>query len=165
MLPPPNPAELAGPPPFRFAPHGGAVEGPAFSPLFKALATAIVLGSAVWLLLLWSRGVFGDGRGAGLAWFGAALALMLYTWWNILTSRTRLDPAGLHQRWVWNKDLELRELAYARLIRVRGLDWLIAPRLYARTLLGKFAVFYTASPEVLAEFERLVRELQAFRRP
>jgi len=46
---------------------------------------------------------------------------------------------------------------------VRGLEWLIAPRLYVRTLMGKFAVFYASSPEMVAEFERLVSELKTFR--
>jgi len=46
---------------------------------------------------------------------------------------------------------------------LRGLDWLIAPRLYLRTLPGKFAVFYLADPALLAESQRLVRELKAFR--
>ena len=55
--------------------------------------------------------------------------------------------------------MELRELAYGRLIRVRGLEWLIAPRLYVRTLTGKFTVFYAASPDMIREFERLVAEL------
>jgi len=59
--------------------------------------------------------------------------------------------------------MELGELAYGKLIRVRGLDWLIAPRLYVRTLMGKFAVFYAASPAMVAEFERLVAELKEFR--
>jgi hypothetical protein len=30
-------------------------------------------------------------------------------------------------------------------------------------LMGKFAVFYAADPAMLAEFERLIRELKAFR--
>ena len=59
--------------------------------------------------------------------------------------------------------MELRELAYGKIIRVRGLEWLIAPRLYVRTLMGKFAVFYAADPKMLAQFERLVLELKAFR--
>ena len=33
-----------------------------------------------------------------------------------------------------------------------------------RTLVGNFAVFYAASPELLAEFERLVAELKEARR-
>ena len=59
---------------------------------------------------------------------------------------TRWTPRALHQSWVWDKKMELGELAYGKLIRVRGLDWLIAPRLYVRTLVGKFAVFYAADP-------------------
>ena len=88
---------------------------------------------------------------------------MVYTWWHIQTSRTRLTADSLHQSWIWDKKMELRELAYGKLIRVRGLEWLVAPRLYVRTLLGKFAVFYAVDREMLDEFERLIAELQAFR--
>ena len=152
-----------GPPPFRFVPTRPGVSSPAFSVAFKTVATGIVALGAAWLASLWRAGALGSGPSSGVLWLLSGLALMLYTWWHIMTSRTRLDDTVLHQSWVWDKKLELRELAYGKLIRVRGLDWLIAPRLYARTLLGKFAVFYTADPVLLADFERLVRELQAFR--
>jgi hypothetical protein len=154
-----------GPPPFRFTPVRPGTSSPAFTPVFKVLATLIVgLGSA-WLASLWHAGALGTaGQSSGLVWLLSGLALMLYTWWHILTSRTCLDREALTQTWVWNKRLELRELAYCKLIRIRGLDWLIAPRLYARTLLGKFAVFYAADPMLLSDFERLVQELSDFRR-
>lgn len=152
-----------GPPPFRFTPTQPGTSSPAFSVAFKALATLIVALGAAWLASLWRAGALGTGNSSGLVWLLSGLALMLYTWWHILRSRTRLDETALYQSWVWDKQLELRELAYCRLIRVRGLDWLIAPRLYARTLMGKFAVFYATDPVLLADFERLVRELAAFR--
>ncbi len=152
-----------GPPPFRFTPTQPGVSSPAFSVAFKALATLIVALGAAWLASLWRAGALGTGSSSGLVWLLSGLALMLYTWWHILRSRTRLDETALYQSWMWDKKLELRELAYCRLIRVRGLDWLIAPRLYARTLMGKFAVFYATDPVLLADFERLVRELAAFR--
>ena len=88
---------------------------------------------------------------------------MLYTWWHIVSSITRLTAEVLHQSWIWDKHMDLRELAYAKLIRVPSLEWLIAPRLYLRTLRGKFAVFYAASPEMLEQFERLATELKLFR--
>ena len=115
---------------------------------------------------LWQTGKLspeGMSAAAALGWPLAALGIMAYTWWYIQTSKTTLTAEGLHQSWMWDKKMELRELAYGKLIRVRGLEWLIAPRLYVRTLLGKFAVFYTADKELLAEFERLVKELQQFR--
>lgn len=106
------------------------------------------------------------GRGSaatGGGWFIGGLLLVSYTWWHILRSVTRLDADKLHQSWVWDKQMDMRELAYGKMIRVRGLDWLIAPRLYVRTLMGKFQVFYASSPEMIAEFERLVVELREFR--
>lgn len=154
-----------GPPPFRFTPTEAGRSSPAFTRTFKVLATVIVTLGALWLASLWHAGALGTaGRSTGLVWLLSGLALMAYTWWHIMTSRTRLDATLLHQSWVWDKKLELRELAYGKLIRVRGLDWLIAPRLYARTLMGKFAVFYAADPALLADFERLVRELAEFRK-
>jgi hypothetical protein len=113
--------------------------------------------------VLWQSGKLGPGPMA--TWFLAALALMAYTWWCIVRSVTTLDAKQLRQTWVWEKRMELRELAFARVVRVRGLEWLIAPRIYARTLLGKFAVFYAADPAMVAEFDRLARELAAFRGP
>lgn len=152
-----------GPAPFRFTPSQPH-DCPAFTPAFKLLASVLVLACVAWLASLWHQGALGSGSSSGLVWFLTGLALMLYTWWHILSSRTRLDSTTLFQSWVWDKKLELRELAYCKLIRVRGLEWLIAPRLYARTLLGKFAVFYAADAALLADFERLTQELAAFRR-
>lgn len=150
-----------GPPPFRFSARQPGQAVPAFSVPFKLLATVIVLACAAGFAQAWYGGKVSGGTGGG--WFLAGLALMGYTGWHILRSKTWIDETGLHQSWVWDKHMDLRELAYARLIRVRGLDWLIAPRIYVRTLMGKFAVFYAASPAMIEEFERLARELSAFR--
>lgn len=151
-----------GPPPFRFVVDGAGEASPAFSKPFKVLASVIVLACGAAFVQTWLTGR-SSGGAIGGGWFIAGLLLMLYTWWHILFSVTRLDAQTLHQTWVWDKHMDLRELAYGKLIRVRGLEWLIAPRLYVRTLMGKFAVFYASSPEMLKEFERLVRELKAFR--
>ncbi len=122
-----------------------------------------MFGSLAWLLRLWQQGQFGSGVSVNFGWFLAAMALMLWTWWAIVRSVTSVEDKQLHQTWVWDKRMDLADLAFAKLIRVRGLEWLVAPRLYVRTLLGKMAVFYTADPAVIAEFERLVEELRAFR--
>jgi hypothetical protein len=158
-----TPVEALGPPPFRFTPSTGPIEGPAFSVVFKLLALAIVIGSAAWFVRLWMDGKVAGGTVSILTWFLAALAMMAYTGWWIVRSRTRLDGQALHQSWMWDKKMDLRELAYGKLVRVRGLEWLVAPRLYVRTLTGKFAVFYAADPRLIADFERLVVELRAFR--
>jgi hypothetical protein len=158
-------ADPLGPPPFRFTPSQGPVmRSRAYSLPLRLLATVLVFGAAAWLLQLWTGGQLdGDARRLG-GWFAAALAMMLYTWWSMVRSVTTIDGEALRQTWIWSKRMELRELAYARVIRVRGLEWLIAPRIYARTLLGKFAVFYAADAAMVAEFERLARELAELRR-
>ena len=159
-----TPVEALGPAPFRFAlPDGQPLQGPAFSPAFKMIATALLFITAGWFVQLWFAGKVAGGTVSIFSWFVAALALMALTWWSILRSVTRLDAGALQQTWLWNKKMELRELAYGRLIRIRGLDWLVAPRLYLRTLEGKFSVFYATDPKMIAQFERLVAELKAFR--
>lgn len=156
--------EPLGPPPFRFIPAAGrTVNGPAFSTVFKLLATCVVFGVAGWFVLLELSGKVSGGTVSIRSWFLAALAMMLYTWWCVVRSETRLDGQQLQQTWIWDKKIELRELAYGKLVRVRGFDWLIAPRLYVRTLTGKFALFYAADPRLIAEFERLIAELKTFR--
>jgi uncharacterized membrane protein (DUF485 family) len=152
-----------GPPPFRFQPAAGASAAPAFSITFKILATLIALACAAAFMQAWLLGRFAGTARAG-GWFLAGLALVLVTWVYMLRSRTWLDARGLHQSWVWDKHMDFDDLAYCKLIRVRGLDWLIAPRLYARTLMGKFSVFYASSPAMVSEFERLIAELKAFRK-
>jgi len=155
-----------GPAPFLFSPRTDPLRVRAFSLPFRVLATACVFGIAAWMLVLWQAGRLtppGLSTAAALGWPLAALAVLLYTWWQIVTSRTTLTAGKLHQSWIWDKKMELRELAYGKLIRVPGLDWLIAPRLYVRTLMGKFAVFYASDAAMIAEFERLVAELKAFR--
>ncbi|MEY4757483.1 MAG: hypothetical protein RJA34_2381 [Pseudomonadota bacterium] len=135
----------------------------------------MVGGGAAWLGYLWwgwqdmptpadNAATVGSAVRQELSWALAALGLMAYTLWHILRSKTTLDRTALRQTWLWDKELPLRDLAYVRLIRIPGLDWLIAPRLYARTLLGKFAVFYAADPHLLNEFARLRGELKTFRR-
>ncbi len=163
-----SPPTRLGPEPFLFRPSRTPMRSRAFSRVFQSLATVIVASCAYWLYALWSAGHFSTTKGSlasqGLYWYLSALALMLYTLWCIQTSVTTLSATSLDQSFVWNKHVELSDLAYAKLIRVPGLDWLIAPRLYCRTMLGKFSVFYACDLAMIREFERLRDELKLFRR-
>jgi hypothetical protein len=70
-----------------------------------------------------------------------------------------VSSTHLKQSWIWNKEMLISDLAYVKLIRLRGFDWLIAPRLYARTHGGKFASFYASTPAVLEQFEKISTKL------
>lgn len=153
---------MTGPQVFAFAPKGGRIECSAFSTPFKALAVALVTAAMIWAFKMWIDGVLIFTLQSS-GWLIAALCMMAYTEWHILRGKTTLDNTALQQSWVWSKRTELRDLAYAKLIRVQGLDWLIAPRLYTKTFSGKLAVFYAAAPAMLSEFQRLEQELKAVR--
>jgi hypothetical protein len=157
-----------GPPGFTFASCTTPLVCRAFSKPFCAVAIAIVALCTYGVWSVWSQGQLGSqanpAAATGLYWSLAALALMTYSLWCILTSTTTLTAHSLAQTFVWNKYVALQDLAYCKLIRVPGLDWLIAPRLYCRTVMGKFAVFYAADPAMIAQMQRLRDELDAYRR-
>jgi hypothetical protein len=126
------------------------------------LALLLVTLSVGWIWKMWLDGQWVMTLNSG-GWLLASLGMMVLTEWHILQGKTTLDSQCLQQSWVWHKRVALNELAYAKLIRVRGFEWLIAPRLYTKTFSGKLAVFYAAAPDVLAELERLAAELDALR--
>lgn len=136
---------------------------PAFSTLFKLLALLILAASTSWMYQLWSTGRISNqvlSPSNGFVWWLCGLGLMAITVVSIYRSKTTLTQTRLQQTWLWNKEVVLAELVYAKLIRVKGFDWLVAPRLYVRTMMGKFMVFYSASPEMITEFESLVQKIQ-----
>ena len=137
---------------------------PAFSRSFKLLALLIVATSASWMYQLWATGQLAANRqmspSNGLIWLFCGWLLMSFTLVSIYRSKTTLTDNTLKQTWIWDKEVVLPELVYAKLIRIKGLDWLIAPRLYVRTMMGKFTVFYTADKAMIAEFQKLVIAIQ-----
>ncbi len=141
----------------------------AFSKTFKLLTLGIVTFSASWMYQLWSSGKLAANSNLapsnGLIWLLCGLMLMVYTLVSIYTSKTTLEgdlESGgmLRQTWIWDKEVSLKEIAYAKLIRARGFDWLIAPRLYVRTVMGKFTVFYATDPEMIEAYRKLVVTIQ-----
>lgn len=89
-----------------------------------------------------------------MAWLLAGLALVFYMGITMLRSKTTLTTDTLSQDWVWEKKVELPQVTYVRLVRIRGIEWLIAPRLLVRAGHGPFKAFHASSPEMWEEFER-----------
>ena len=139
--------------------QGQIISGKAFSVAFRVLALLLVEGVAWWAYVLWSNGKLGNTLNSSQLWLLAALVLMFITVFYVFRSVTSVSNSHLKQSWIWNKEMPVSDLAYVKLIRLRGFDWLIAPRLYARTHGGKFASFYASTPEVLNEFEKIKNKL------
>jgi hypothetical protein len=134
------------------------LSGPAFSKPFKGLAIALCGGLIIWSVTL----PFDFFSKSGL-WILAVHAMILYTVWHIQTSVTTLDETQIKQTWIWDKSMQISDMAFVKIIHVPALAWLIAPRIYARTMMGKFAVFYTSSPEMLQAMAALEIKLKANR--
>jgi hypothetical protein len=137
---------------------------PAFSRTFKLLALLIVAASASWMYQLWSTGRLAANSTVspsnGLIWLLSGWLLMAFTLGSIYRSKTTLTASTLKQTWIWDKEVALTELVYGKLIRFKGFDWLVAPRLYVRTMMGKFIVFYAADKAMITEFQKLIVLIQ-----
>jgi hypothetical protein len=139
---------------------GLEISGKAFSTPFRILALLMVEGVAWWGYMLWSSGKLGTSITTSAFWLLAALVLMCATVFFVFRSVTSISASHIKQSWIWDKEMSVADLAYAKLIRLKGFDWLIAPRLYARTHGGKFASFYAANANVLQQFELLSAKLR-----
>lgn len=136
------------------------ISGKAFSVAFRVLAILLVEGVAWWAYVLWSNGKLGTSLTTSILWLVAAIILMAITVYYVFRSVTSITSTHLKQSWIWDKEMLVADLAYAKLIRLRGFEWLIAPRLYARTHGGKFASFYASTPDVLQQFEKISSKLK-----
>lgn len=137
------------------------ISGKAFSPVFRVFALLLIEGVTWWGYVLWSQGKLGTSVTSSVLWLLAALALMSITVFYVFRSVTSVSSLHLKQSWIWDKEMAVADLAYAKLLRLRGFDWLIAPRLYARTHGGKFASFYASTPNVLEQFEKISSKLSS----
>ncbi len=141
--------------PYPYQPPAQTMSGHAFGPVFKALAWFILLGLLVWIVRLDFDWRSSHGVLVAVAW-----AMLAFIVWHIQRSRVRLDGQTIEQSWMWRRRMALRELAFIKVMRVRGLEFLIAPRIYARNLGGTFAFFYCHDRALLDEFTRLAQALR-----
>lgn len=131
------------------------VSGASFPLVIQCLSTVLVasIGVAAWA-----------GRASLAPWFEsmqwmalcvAASAMVMWGYLNILFSRTSLGPAGLSQGWLLQTRVPLTDITRVKFLRVRGLDWLLAPRMVTRTHLRGAVTFWSADPRVIERMDRL----------
>jgi len=131
------------------------VSGASFPLVIQCLSTVLVasIGVAAWA-----------GRASLAPWFESmqwmalcvgASAMVMWGYLNILFSRTSLGPAGLSQGWLLQTRVPLTDITRVKFLRVRGLDWLLAPRMVTRTHLRGAVTFWSAEPRVIERMDRL----------
>jgi len=132
------------------------VEGPSFPVFLKLVASAMVA-----LLLVAGVQAAREVTWAPLGWRGLLVLLIVLLviasgLWAVLVGRTRVDERSVRQRGLRTREVQLADITQVKLIHVRGLEWLLVPRLVVRARgLGGFTTFQSADPQVLKAFRRL----------
>lgn len=130
------------------------IDGPAYGIWFKLVASVVSLGLAAYgagIALRFPLLQYGFGVKALL--FCAALMLVVSYYW-FLRSTTRIDERGITQTWLYNKQVEWRDVRGAKMIGIPYAGWLFPPRLVVRTG-NSFTTFNGGSQEVLIEFAKI----------
>jgi hypothetical protein len=141
--------------PYPYQPPAQAMAAAAFGPVFKAIAWFILMALLVWFWRLDIQWHAQQGSWTAVVW-----AMLAFIAWHIQRSRIILDSVAIEQTWMWRRRVALQELALVKVIRIRGLEHLIAPRIYVRNLGGKFTIFYCQDRTMLEEFARLSEALK-----
>lgn len=152
---PTDPAAKASVLPYPYGPPAQPWTAAAFGPLFKVLAWGMVLALFAWF---WRLDF--EWPSPQAQWFAVVWTMLVFMVWHIQRSRITLSGEAIEQSWMWRRRLALHELAYVKVMRIRGLEPLVAPRIYARSLSGTFVIFYCHDPALLDEFARLALALE-----
>ena len=130
------------------------VSGPAYGPGFKVFATVltiVLVGYSVSIGVRYPLLQFGVGIKLLLA-FSAFMLVISYYWF--LRSVVVIDARGIRQTWMFNREVEWRDVRSAKMIGIPYFTWLFPPRLVVRTGTA-FATFNGGSRDVLVEFARI----------
>jgi hypothetical protein len=128
------------------------LEGHAYGRTFRILTVLLVAGTTVWMLDLHRNGHIDLLDWSATGWITVPWLMSVAFAVALWRSRSGVDGERLYQRLFWEKRVLESEIATARLIRVRGLDWLFAPRLYVRTAGHRVIALYAADAAVLEHF-------------
>lgn len=131
-----------------------AVSGPAYGTGFKCMATVVCLVLAGYGVTVGLRyPLLQYGIGVQLLLLGAALMLGVSYYW-FLRSVIIIDKQGIRQTWMFNRQVEWRDVRSAKMIGIPFFTWLFPPRLVVRTG-NSFITFNGGSRAVLIEFAKI----------
>lgn len=136
-----------------------ATEGAAFPPLLRTLAVVLVVD--LFAFGIWSLPSLRTAEWTASALVVMAIAALCVVWvgYWIVYSRTRLEGDELVQTWLWDKRVKAQDVAQLKLVHIRMLERLIAPRLLVRRRMGGITWFHAYDPQVLIAFGQRVAEL------
>ena len=139
---------------FEFYKPEKIVTGPAYSGMFKMLATIVTIvlaGYGTHITLRFPLMQYSFGVKALL--LCAALMLAISYYWFLRSSIT-IDDKGITQTWMYNRKVEWSDIRSAKMIGIPYLSWIFPPRLIIRTGTA-YATFNGGSKDVLVEFAKI----------
>lgn len=128
------------------------IESPAFPPLLRTLAVVLVID--LFAFGIWSLPSLrsADWSTSALVVMGIAALCVVWVGYWIVYSRTRLEGDVLVQTWLWDKRVSAQDVAQLKLVHIRMLERVIAPRLLVRRRFGGMTWFHSADAAVLVAF-------------
>ncbi len=129
----------------------GVVNGPAYSPWFKLIATLFTFGLAGYAASFLIR--HGGDLSAQALLLGAILLLLL-SYRGFLHATVTIDADGIRQSGLLGKQVMWPDVRGAKLIGLPRAGWLSPPRLVVRTGTA-FYTFNGGTQDLLAEFARI----------
>ena len=139
---------------FDFYKPEKTVTGPSYSLLFKLFATIVTAVLAGYAINIAQRfPLLEYGFSVKLLLLAAALMLAVSYYW-FLRSKVTVDDKGITQTWMYNRQVEWRDVRGAKMIGIPYLSWIFPPRLVVRTG-NSFTTFNGGSHAVLVEFAKI----------
>ncbi len=141
----------------RTGPPFDLVSGPSFPLHIKVLATVLMVALVVFGTLAFVGQVQSQARTVAAGEWGFLLAVAAVIgsgYWGILTSRTSCDAECIEQTWLWRKKVNIADISQVKLIDLRGLSWLVVPRLVVRAGFG-LTTFHAGDAAVRERFRLL----------
>lgn len=130
------------------------VTGPAYSVYFKIVATVFSIGLGVYAIDIALRfPLLEYGFSVKALLFFAALMLIVSYYW-FLRSTVTIDEKGITQTWLYNRQVEWRDVRSAKMLGVPYAGWIFPPRLVVRTG-NSFTTFNGGNRELLIEFAHI----------
>ena len=146
----------------QFYQPAGTVTGPAYGGGFKTFASLLTVALLAYGVSIALRfPVLSYGFGVKAMLLGAA-ALLLVSYYWFLRSTITINARGISQTWLYNRDVEWRDVRSAKMIGIPYAGWLFPPRLVVRTG-NSFTTFNGGTQEILIEFAKISLAFQVKR--
>ncbi|TFW05337.1 hypothetical protein E4K72_11510 [Oxalobacteraceae bacterium OM1] len=131
-----------------------AVTGPAYSAVFKVLATLVTAGLALYGINIALHFPIGQYSFGVKALLGCSAIMLAVSYYWFLKSTVTINAQGISQTWLYDRKVEWRDIRSAKMIGIPFLSAIFPPRLIVRTG-NAYTTFNGGSRDVLVEFAKI----------